>query len=515
MLKPTRATYNREQIPFMRNQRFFLNPFGVVALVAAVCLVNSYGSTTAWATDYPQYLVFQLFTAGAGFTTVPDRNALTKLPAKTNIDNAVKEIIGAIGERGDKNHVLGFAIGPLALDYTDDQLRRLIRDSFDIALANDVAIVFHIDDSKFWYNRHDLWRDKNNIEWIDWDRRANTGQYLNWGSPWKLAPQVCFNSPTVVAEVKRIAGDIIGREIRLGMDRLRAKNREHLFGGVIVGWETALGRDLTRKTLGYCALTNRGFSESEPPRDQAHKDAVLEQVVKEWIETWSGTIMAAGVPRDRIFSHIAFSPRAAYDAEGGVFAKKAPSYSEHVLWTPPSVAFGDSHYPGFTTYPDDGIMSQIYAELRQHRNPPWASAEGTNVRIHDGPPQRSAQSMETYLASMFNHGAAITNLFGWGIGDRGNPFRDSTEDPASIQAYRKFLRGGFLVEQTFSEGQDNRKQTLRNRIRALPPKIEAYVRGGGDMRKVEPKIREMEGFLDRGDLVNVERVLNEILAIVE
>jgi hypothetical protein len=510
----------------MRNQIFFPNPFGVIAFVGAVCLVNIYGSTTAWAIDYPQYLVFQIFTAGAGFTDVSDGNVLINPPPNAKIDKDVQEIIDTIGERGDKNHVLGFAIGPLALDYTrnktgentENKLRSLIHDSFEIALAKNVAVVFHIDDSKFWLTRKDIWSDKNNIEWTDWDGTANTGQYLNWGSPWKLAPQACFNSPTVVAEAKRIAGDVIGKEIRLGMDQLRAKNREHLFGGVIVGWETAIGKDYeTRKTLGYCALSNlpEKFNKSNPPRDQADKDRKLEQVVGNWIATWSGAIMAAGVPRNKIFSHIAFSPRTAYDAESGIFAKKAPSYSEHVLWTPPSVAFGDSHYPGFTMYPDDGIKSQIHAALREHGNPPWASAEGANVRIHDGPPQRPAQSMETYLASMFNHGAAITNLFGWGIGDRRNPFRESTEDPASLQAYRKFLRGESLAEQTVSESPDRSKEMLRDRIRALPPKIEAYARAGGDMRKVEPKAKEMDGFLDRGDLVNVERVLNEILAIVE
>ncbi|MFO1429900.1 MAG: hypothetical protein U1F76_07140 [Candidatus Competibacteraceae bacterium] len=495
----------------MRNQRFFSNPFGVIAFVATVYLINSYGSTTAWAVDYPQYLVFQLFTGGPGFTDDPERNVLTDPPPKTKIDQDVQGILDAIGEKGDKNHIFGFAIGPLALDYTrnekggntENKLRSLIQDSFDIALAKDVAVVFHIDDSKFWYTRKDLWGDKKNIEWIDWDGTANTGQYLNWGSPWQLAPQACFNSPTVVAEATRIARDVIGKEIRLGMDRLRAKNREHLFGGVIVGWETALGRDLTRKTLGYCALTNLGFSKSHPP---SNKDAELEGVVRNWIATWSGAILAAGVPRDKIFSHIAFSPPAAYDA------RKAPSYSEHVLWTPPSVAFGNNHYPGFTTYPDEGILGQIYAELGRHGNPPWASAEGTNVRIHEGPPHIPAQSMETYLASLFNHGAAITNLFGWNIN---NPFRDATEGPASIQAYRKFLRGESLVEQPVSEGPDNRRQSLANRIRALPPKIEAYARGGGDMRKVEPKVKEMEGFVDKGDLVNAERMLNEILAIVE
>ena len=502
---------------------------GIIALLSCGGIANEKDfarSPVVEATDSPQYLVFQIFTAGAGFSDVPERNILTNPPTYRKIAQDVQGIIDAVGERGDVNHVLGFAIGPLALDYTRNQngdntehkLRSLIQDSFDVAITKNVAVVFHIDDSKFWQTRDDIWSDRNNIEWTDPNGTANTGQYLNWGSPWKLAPQACFNSPVVVAEARRIATDVIGKEIRLGIDKLRAGNREHLFGGVILGWETAIGKDYeTRKPLGYCALSNLGeeFSQSNSPRDQAEKDKKLEQVVANWIATWSEAIVASGVPRNKIYSHIAFSPRVAYAAEAASFAEKTPSYSEHVLWTPPSVAFGDSHYPGFTTYPDDGILGQIYAELRAHGNPPWASSEGANVRIHDGPPQKSAQSMETYLARLFNHGAVITNLFGWGIGDRNNPFRGSTEDAASIRAYRKFLRGEPLIEQAVSASTDRSRQALRQRIQALPAKIRVYAQAGGDMQRVEPKIKEMERFLDNGDLVNVERVLNEILAIVE
>lgn len=52
--------------------------------------------------------------------------------------------------------------------------------------------------------------------------------------------------------------------------------------------------------------------------------------------------------------------------------------------------------------------------------------------------------METYLARMFNHGAALVTIFSWGIeGERGrftNPFRLVTESPEAIAAYQKFLQ---------------------------------------------------------------------------
>lgn len=50
-------------------------------------------------------------------------------------------------------------------------------------------------------------------------------------------------------------------------------------------------------------------------------------------------------------------------------------------------------------------------------------------------------NMETYLARMFNHGATLVNIFGWGIGDKDNPFRMATEGADSIAAYQKFLKG--------------------------------------------------------------------------
>jgi hypothetical protein len=48
--------------------------------------------------------------------------------------------------------------------------------------------------------------------------------------------------------------------------------------------------------------------------------------------------------------------------------------------------------------------------------------------------------MEDYLARMFNHGATLTNVFGWGVGDSANLFCRAAESADSIAAYRKFLR---------------------------------------------------------------------------
>lgn len=387
--------------------------------------------------DETEYLLFQLFTAGPGFSTEPGRHVLSQLPQPGFFDGEAQRITEFIGDRGDERHRLGIMVGPLAMDYSDDQLRELVDRIFAIATTHQIAVGIHLDDSKFWMKREDLWRDPANVEWLNWKGTPNSGQYLNWGESWKIAPQVCFNSPRMIAEAHRLAAQVIGPAIAANVAKLRAAGKEGLFAGVIVGWETALGQDSdTRSNLGYCALTNRGFREGAPPADP---DRELESVVRDWIAIWSEGLAEAGVHSDRIYSHIAFSPRKR-------FAKnEAGSYSAKVLHTPPEAAFGKGHRPGFSTYPDADQFEEIYAALRARGSPRWASAEGANVDIF-GPPMIPAEGMEDYLARMFNHGAAITNLFGWDIGDRDNVFRLSIESEEARAAYRKFLRGEPLSE---------------------------------------------------------------------
>lgn len=55
-------------------------------------------------------------------------------------------------------------------------------------------------------------------------------------------------------------------------------------------------------------------------------------------------------------------------------------------------------------------------------------------------------NIEYYLGNLFNHGAVLVNVFGWGVGDKNNPFRKVAENDNALVAYRKFLRGEKLAE---------------------------------------------------------------------
>ena len=348
------------------------------------------------------------------------------------------EVAKAIGTTGDARHKLGFAVGPLCFDMSDEETRQFIRDAFAVARENDVAVAFHIDDSMSWGQRKDLLSNPDNIETADWKQVPSTGRRVDWGrTPTRFPPQMCFNSPAIVAAVKDRAG-LIGAEVKLELAVLKSQGKEHLFAGVIAGWETYIGRDFeTDRPLGYRALGHRGFSESHPPKDP---DLERVHVVKEFMELWADALHAGGTPREKIFCHIAFTSQGLRKAD----AKE--SYMNRVHFAPPEVAFSSAYRPGFSTYPEGGTFKEIHAALAEHGSPGWISAEGTNVSPTSMPGE---STMETYLGRMFNHGGVLVNVFSWGIGGeamRNNFFRRATENPEALGAYAKFLRGETLVE---------------------------------------------------------------------
>jgi hypothetical protein len=266
-----------------------------------------------------------------------------------------------------------------------------------------------------------------NIEWIDWNKTPCTGRNLAWSAtPLDAPAQLCFNSPVVKSAVS-LRAQLISHLIGQWLIRLRRSGKESLFAGVIAGWETQLGNDFnTGKSTGYHALANSGYNSTDPP---AAADSQRVQIVAQFVQMWASDLAQAGVPTDRIYSHIAFvAPSTALPP--GV------SYAQQVNFATPDTAFNRFCRPGFSTYPAAGLFPALYNELAVHGGGAWASSEGTNINP-DGTP--GEPTMEIYLAKMFNHGATLVNIFGWGVGGPQNMFQMTAESSASIAAYRKFL----------------------------------------------------------------------------
>ena len=345
---------------------------------------------------------------------------------------------------GDKHNRLAIIFGPLSFDHSDAEVQRLVASAFAIALKQKVAIGFHLDDSMFWARRSDLWRNPDNVEWLDWNGTPTTGRRIDWGpQPKKIPPQMCFNSKAIQAEVRRRAAEVIGKAIKAGVDQLRRQGKEDLFAGVIAGWETQIGQDFdTGRYLGYHALANRGFSKNHPPRDMdGEREKIVAGVHYRLVQRACGR---RRFHRQDILAHgVSVATAIRQDC-----LRTPSSYSEHNHFAPPSVAFGKFHRPGFSTYPQPGLFEQIYhgsgaawasglGFQRRHEPAAWQRA-GTVGHEHGDLPGEDVQSWrharEYLLVGRRRRGEQEDGL------SRG----DGGEE--ALNAYRKFLRGERLVE---------------------------------------------------------------------
>ena len=331
-------------------------------------------------------------------------------------------------------------------------LARAVKAAFDVALRHDTAVYFTVDNLE-WTNRPDLWNyadpkkpgydpgNARNVEWMDWDGTPHPHRYRDWGTPEKMPPVICYNSPEVLREVSRLAGEVIGPAIAEGLKRLEKAGKGHLFAGVTVGAEPCLPnyegiekinpriarmmqRDgVPRSRLGYNALTNLGYSKDNPPADFA---AALAKVNQDYISHWARHLAAGGIPANKMYSHVA--------AGAGVVGSPGVQFTN----APISIAFADSCRPGWTTYPVGPLQNDfrvLYEELAAHENPPWASTEATPRGLGPG-----GVSMREYLQRHFDFGATVI-VFNTGATDRelAGRLNDAVWGKEAIRAYQEFL----------------------------------------------------------------------------
>jgi hypothetical protein len=478
-------------------------PILFVSIASPCCDTRLEAAPDATDVAETKYLTLQLMTGLPGYAGPPPLPGRFSL-GKAELERFVREVIKAIGTTGDSRHKLGVAIGPLCFDMPDQETRQFLGDAFAVARENDVAVAFHIDDSMCWGHRKDLLSDPENIETADWTQTPSTGRRADWGpNPTRFPPQMCFNSPAIVAAVKDRAG-VIGAQIEKDLAALRSEGKGHLFAGVIAGWETQIGRDFeTGRQLGYRALGHRGYSAAHPPKDP---DLERAQVVREFMELWANSLRAGGIPAEKIFCHIAFTDQGLRKADA------RESYAAKVAFALPEVAFSTAYRPGFSTYPEGATFKEIYAVLAKHGSPGWISAEGANVSPTGMPGE---PTMETYLGRMFNHGAVMVNVFAWGIGGeamRGNFFRRATENPEALAAYGKFLRHGTLIETAATGFSSEAFRAKMNRIQAELP---GWVERTGQHARVTPLTRKLQELLKEKQWQEADKLADALLDLMK
>ena len=128
------------------------------------------------------YLAFQIFTGSADTkVAIGGQPVLGAMPPVKALDVMAGNIIARIGATGDARRKLALVFGPISFDHSDAQAAALVRSAFDIAVARNVAVGFHLDDSIFWRARHDLIDDARNAERSAFNGPSSTGRRLDWG----------------------------------------------------------------------------------------------------------------------------------------------------------------------------------------------------------------------------------------------------------------------------------------------------------------------------------------------
>lgn len=387
-------------------------------------------------------------------------------PGLGGIDNFTAKL----GTTGDgKTRQLGLGAGIPFFVRDESNIASAIKQGFDIAKRTNVAVHFNVDDHIKWDERPDLWNwydptkkgynpdNRKNVEWYDWEGTSNKRRYLTPEGAPSQSPHMCYNSREIAKEVTRIISQVIGPALRKEIDKLKQKGQQYLFAGITVGSEAGFddyskiprssqippstepmqvqSRELLLRAatmieedkaphggLGYCSLTNAGYSKTNPPADF---NQALADVNKKFIEFWDKQFVDAGIPCSKIYTHVA-----------------APTSQDDSDNAPRRIAFNPYARPGWSTYPvgtlENGFQP-LYDEIARHGNLPWGGVEANAT-------PNAAVSWEEYLAWHYNHGAKLVGI-NVGASDQtlmAQLTRGAFGDKA-MAAYKKFLDGKPLI----------------------------------------------------------------------
>jgi DUF1680 family protein len=426
------------------------------------------------------------------------------------------ELAERVGMKGDgQSRILGFGL-PTPTFEIEERLPSVIRAAFAAARKHDMAVMLHFDLHLAWKKRPDLWNwfdpnkpgfnpdNKYNVEWHGWDGPPNKVHYLNHGVLERLPPNMCYTSKKARAEVARIVSKVIGPVLREEIAKLNADGKGALFAGILVGSEPSIDdyskndperaamikRDGEPATpLGYRALLDRGYSAKNPPADFRQ---ALAKIVQETVAFWCEQFVDAGLPRDKLYPHVA--------APAPIEVMNAP------IWT----AFNAYSRPGWTTYAVEVLersFQPIYDELAKHGNPPWGGVEA-NAGIPG-----SVVDWETYLGWHYNHGCVLVGI-NMGATGEALPRRlwDSAFGKEAIAAYHKFLRGQPLREKAIAA--DHPQLRIQAKMKRVVEGIARWHKSGKDPSAVGKLMERVGPMAEAGKLVELEKLVDQALEML-
>jgi len=413
-------------------------------------------TSTVVISDKSQYLIFNIGVLGT-YPQLP----IQSTQIYDSIHKKVSDTIAPLGSMtGDSTHRLGFMVilpvwvwnSGLGNDHREADI--IIEQAFKVAKDYNLAVYFALDTNygetpNIW-NWFDPSQDgynpanKKNVEWTDWDGTPTKARYNLQGSGAKLPPVMCYNSPEVLSQSAYLATTVIAPPILKGIADLTSVGKENLFAGITVGMEPSLDNysvidqldpaiarhmdqdGAAKVRLGYCALTNLGYSASNPPA--SYPDA-LAAINNDYTTYWAKELVTAGIPKDKLYTHV-----------------PADADALQVQYTnaPIGIAFNEYSRPGFTTYAAGPIadnFDSLYQTLAEHGSPHWGATETSPTSVTGKP-----LNPENFLAWHYNHGADLMVINTADTSAGGQVVGKDIWSSASVAAYKKFLSGDTLQE---------------------------------------------------------------------
>lgn len=369
--------------------------------------------------------------------------------APEQADQALDEIVRFYGpNRAGSNHLYGFSFfQPMIYRHSPATLERYIDQGFQLALKHDMPFLVQYDmlhnpptigageqEIEPFYN------DPEMCEWSDWPAPGESHgpiprYWCTWGGWWSYPAFPALGSPKLRQLVTNQLQQGILKPVARWRAELRRQEKEYLFAGIKVGWETQIpdyrpGEVLYKldpenppvdvfnpsaapmkpeemRQLGFNTLTQYGYSKARLEQEAAASPVlttstlahmVLCRAIHDFTEVQAKAAAESGIARDRIFTH-----GMAQDTVVPLISTMCPP-----VWT----AVNKYATAGFTLVQASGALynvPRIKAEIAL-ADPSWPYFASSEFYLYAAP---TLEQMQAYMGEMFDSGALLIHVLAW------------------------------------------------------------------------------------------------------
>lgn len=378
-----------------------------------------------------RYIVF--FLTNTSISQAVSENSGRDANASYNFISELPYLFGKIERDNKFKYAFGLP-GPMLLTQSVDEMRSQINKAFDAAEKYNVPVYFQLDDCNNYttaLGKGSSTKFYENPAWVEWIAFPQTGEnwggqsngrppyfWFNWGAWMHAEAFPAFQSPGFRDFIVTRLKEGVLQPVNARYKKLKKEGRSYLFAGMAIGWETHIPDYSSSNTVlnidpgnlpisvingdrmesweaakfGYNSLKVLGYKKYD-------RDA-LYTVIHDYSELLSKTTFESGIPKNKIFTHIV-GMMSAHPELRSTFAP------------PIHAAVNEYSVPGFTMSPVscpynlDTLTAEIKKAdpLQMH----FAVAEGYSLGV-----DRSFAQADNYFASLFNNGALLVSVFGWG-----------------------------------------------------------------------------------------------------